>query len=79
MSNPRLCWVVVVRDPRNGLVPVAIAETEERAYDVAAEAADAVSLGIAYGVPQSVVQMRDAVVKSMEVRRAWVLIEGEDE
>lgn len=72
---PQLVWLVVVESPTGKIVPVNIAETEEGATAVAKEAMDQVSLGLSYHASDAQLAESRRLFESIEVRRAWLLIE----
>ena len=78
MSAPRLVWLCVVKGPAGELVPISVSQTQEQAIALANEAMDQVSLGLSYHASQSKIDDTKRLFDSIDVRRAWVLIEGDN-
>lgn len=79
MSSPRPVFLVVVRDPAGRLVPISVSESEEKATKLAHEAMEQVSLGLSFHASQAKLDETRRLFESIDVRRAWLMIEGDDD
>ncbi len=75
MSVPQLVWVVVIDNPNGETVPIAVSASQESASQLGREAIEQVSLGLSYHASEAQKAEARRRFDSIDVRRAWLLIE----
>lgn len=72
---PQLVWLVVIDAPDGRVVPINVSENENSAREFAKEAMDQVSLGMSYHASPAQKAESRRLFDSIDIRRAWLLIE----
>jgi hypothetical protein len=75
VNAPKLVWVVVIDEPSGDATPIAISSSLNSANNIAREAIEQVSLGLSYHASEAKKAEARRKFDSIDVRKAWLLME----